>query len=107
MNMNIYKYEDIESDKKSYLYLISEMRNVYKYKELHTQLLECDQWTTMLNRKPIKTEYTADALLALKNIVNDAVNYLTGVKGRFNDGELAIELINKICKLFSENKIND
>ena len=70
MNTNIYKYEDIESDKKSYLYLIGEMRNVYRYKELHTQLLECDQWITMLNRQPIKTEYTADALLALKNIMN-------------------------------------
>lgn len=44
-------------------------------------------------------------MIMLKNIMNDAVNYLTGVKGRFNDGELAIELINKICKLF--NKINE
>ena len=44
-------------------------------------------------------------MIMLKNIMNDAVNYLTGVKGRFNDVELAIELINKICKLF--NKINE
>jgi hypothetical protein len=51
--------------------------------------------------------FIKNKMIMLKNIMNDAVNYLTVVKGRFNDGELAIELINKICKLFSENKIDD
>ena len=44
--------------------------------------------------------FAKSKMIMLKNIMNDSVNYLTGVKGRFNDEELAIELINKIRNLF-------
>lgn len=97
-------YEDIEKDRYSLIFIISEMINVYQIYKHHTQVLECKQWIDMLNRCPIKTEYTANALLALKNILNDAVNYLIAVEGRWDDGELSMNLMTKIIGLFNKNK---
>lgn len=101
--MNKLKYDDILKDKANLLFIISIMIDVYKMYKHHTQVLECEQWITMLNRDPIKTEYTPDALLILKNIMNDAVNYLLAVESRWDDGELAMLLMNKIVGLFNKH----
>lgn len=101
--MNKLKYDDILKDKTNLLFIISIMIDVYKMYKHHTQVLECEQWITMLNRDPIKTEYTPDALLILKNIMNDAVNYLLAVESRWDDGELAMLLMNKIVGLFNKH----
>ena len=101
--MNKLKYDDILKDKTNLLFIISIMIDVYKIYKHHTQVLECEQWITMLNRDPIKTEYTPDALLILKNIMNDAVNYLLAVESRWDDGELAMLLMNKIVGLFNKH----
>jgi len=100
---NLIKYKDIEKDKSKYINILNYIRKVYQLKELHVKVLECDQWVTMLNRKPIKTEYTSDALLALSNIMNDAANYFLSV-GPFETGELAMNMMNKISEIYKENK---
>ena len=98
------EYKNIEKDKHYLLFILSEMIPVYQMYKHHTQVLECTQWITMLNRYPIQTEYTSDALLTLKNIMNDGVNYLCAVENRWDDGELAMNLMNKIVGLFNKNK---
>ena len=98
------KYENILKDKYDLIFIISEMINVYQMYKHHTQVLECEQWLLMLNRNPIKNEYTPDALIALKNILNDAANYFIAVENRWDDGELAMKLLNNIFDLFNKNK---
>ena len=103
MNKKI-KYENILKDKPNLIFIISEMINVYQLYKHHTQVEECHQWLEMLNRRPIQTEYTSDALIVLKNIMNDGVNYLCAVENRWDDGELAMHLMNNIIELFNINK---
>lgn len=102
--MNKIEYKNIERDRNNLLFIISEMIDVYNMYKYHTQVLECHQWITMLNKRPLETEYTFDALLCLKNIMNDAVNYLCAVENRWDDGELAMNLMNNIIKLFNTNE---
>lgn len=102
--MNNIEYKDIGKDKNNLLFIISEMIEVYNMYKHHTQVLECYQWITMLNKRPLETEYTSDALLCLKNILNDATNYLVAVEHRWDDGELSMNLMNNIVKLFNVNK---
>ena len=59
-------YKDISADKKNLLKIIGKMIPIYKKKQYHTKVLECEQWVLILSRKPIQTEYTSDAILALK-----------------------------------------
>ena len=99
MNKKI-KYENILKDKPNLIFIISEMISVYQLYKHHTQVEECYQWLEMLNRRPIQTEYTSDALIILKNIMNDGANYLCAVENRWDDGELAINLMNNISELF-------
>lgn len=96
-------YKDIVDDKENLLCILDYMILIYKSYNKHTQIIECQQWVTMLNRQPIQTEFTSDALLALKNILNDAVNYLA-CKGNIELVEKYITLIDKIIKLFSNEK---
>lgn len=102
--MNKIEYKDIEKDRNNLLFIISEMIDVYNMYKHHTQVLECHQWVTMLNKRPLETEYTSDALLCLQNILNDATNYLVAVEHRLDDGELAMNLMNNIIKLFNTNE---
>lgn len=99
------KYEDILKDKGDLVFIISTMIPIYKMYEHHTQVLECNQWLMMLERQSIQTEYTSDALIVLKNIMNDGANYLLAVENRFEDGEIAMNLMNKIIGLFNKNKM--
>ena len=101
MNKNII-YNDIEYDKYNLIEILSYMSVLYKEHQNHKQVLECNQWITMLNRRPLNIEYTADAILCLKNIVNDAVNFLT-INGHIADAKIGLSLYNKICKLFCKN----
>ena len=97
------KYDNILKDKANLIYIISIMIDVYKIYKHHTQVLECEQWLTMLNRNPIKTEYTSDTLIVLKNIMNDGANYLLAVEARFDDGKIAMDLMDNIIKLFKKD----
>ena len=97
------KYNDISNDTDNLLMIIDKMIPIYKEKQYHTQVLECEQWVTMLSRLPIQTTYTSDAILALKCIMNDCANiYL--VYGDFETGTIAMNLMNKLIKLFGENE---
>lgn len=98
--MKYINYEDIDNDKYDLIYLITKVRQLYVNKNYHHKLLECDQWINMLNRIPIKTKYTSDAMLALNNILTDGVNYFTFKEPWEYNSVLAIDLINKISKLF-------
>lgn len=100
--MNKLQYKDINKDKDSLIMIINEMIPIYKAKKHHTQVLECEQWIHMLSKNPIKTEYTSDALLALKCIMNDCANiYLCmGIE----IGNTAMMLMFKIIKLFNNEK---
>jgi len=102
--MDKLKYEDILKDKSNLIFIIDIMIDVYKLYKHHTQVLECEQWLLMLEKRPIQIEYTRDALIVLKNIMNDAVNYLLAVENRWDDGELAMNLMNKIIGLFNKDK---
>ena len=96
-------YKDVVNDKEKLLCILSYMALIYKSHKKHTQVLECEQWFLMLSRQPMQTEFTSDALLALKNILNDAVNYLA-CKGNIELAEKYITLIDKIIKLFNDEK---
>jgi len=96
------KYIDIEKDKVYLAFIINSMIYFYKLRNYHTQVIECEQWITMLNRNTIDTEYTKSALIALKNIMIDAANYFCVVEDKFDDSELAIKLSNKITSLFKQ-----
>jgi hypothetical protein len=101
--MNKIKYEDILKDKGDLVFIISTMIPIYQMYEHHTQVLECNQWLTMLSILPLQTTYTTDAILALKCIMNDCANiYL--VYGDFETGTIAMNLMNKLIKLFGENE---
>ena len=57
----------------------------------------------MLSILPIQTIYTSDAILALKCIMNDCANiYLS--YGDVETGTIAMNLMNKLIKLFEENE---
>lgn len=98
-------YNDISDDADNLLMIINKMYLIYKKMQHHTQVLECNQWLTMLSRLPIQTIYTSDAILSLKCIMNDCANiYLS--YGDFETGIIAMSLMNKLIKLFKENDIN-
>jgi len=97
------KYNDISNDTYNLLMVINKMIPIYKKKQYHTQVLECEQWVTMLSILPIQTTYTSNAILALKCIINDCANiYLS--YGDFETGTIAMNLMNKLIKLFEENE---
>jgi len=101
--MHKIQYKDIVDDKDNLIEIINKMIPIYKEKQYHMQVLECEQWLTMLSKLPIKTEYTPDAILALKNILNDCSNiYLS--YGYFDLGIISMNLMDKLFKLFKENK---
>jgi hypothetical protein len=99
-------YSDIKNDKDNLLMIINKMCSIYKKNLQHTKVLECQQLITMLNRIPIQIEYTADAILTLKNILNDCANiYLVDSDFEvFETGELAMNMMNKISLIYKENK---
>ena len=96
-------YKDIMDDKDNLIKIINDMIPLYKIRKHHTQVLECNQWVTMLSRLPIQTIYTSDALLALKCIINDCANIYLAY-GDFETGTIAMNLMNKLIKLFKENE---
>jgi len=97
------KYKDIMDDKDNLIKIINDMITLYKIRKHHTQILECEQWILMLQRQPIQTEYTSDALLTLKCILNDCAN-INLCLGGFEIGNIAMNLMFKIIKLFKENE---
>jgi hypothetical protein len=97
------KYNDISNDTDDLLMVINKMITIYKKLLYHTQVLECEQWVTMLSILPIQTTYTSDAILALKCIMNDCANIYLAY-GDFETGTIAMNLMNKLIKLFAENE---
>ena len=97
------KYNDISNDTDNLLMIINKMIPIYKKLLYHTQVLECEQWVTMLSRLPIQTTYTSNAILALKCIMNDCANIYLAY-GDFETGTIAMNLMNKLIKLFGENE---
>ena len=99
--MHKIQYKDINTDKDNIIKVIEEMIPIYKIMEKHTQVLECDQWVLMLSRKPILIEYTSDAILALKNILNDCTNICLSYY-EYDLGNIATILMDKAGKLFKQ-----
>ena len=100
--MHKIKYKDISTDKDNILKVIEKMIPIYKKMQHHTQVLECEQWVLMLSRKPIQTEYTSDAILVLKNILNDCANICLSYY-EYDLGNTAMILMNKIMLLFKND----
>lgn len=99
------KYKDIMNDKDNLIKIINDMIPLYKIRKHHTQVLECEQWILMLSKQPIQIEYTSDALLTLKCIMNDCANIYLAY-GDFETGTIVMNLMNKLIKLFRENEKN-
>ena len=95
-------YKDISTDKDNILKVIGKMIPIYKRMEKHTQVLECEQWILMLSRKPIPTEYTSDAILVLKNIINDCANVCLSYY-EYDLGNISMILLDKITLLFKKD----
>lgn len=95
------QYKDISIDKDNILKVIGKMIPIYKRMEKHTQVLECEQWVLMLSRKPIPTEYTSDAILVLKNILNDCANICLSYY-EYDLGNISMILLDKITLLFKK-----
>ena len=100
--MHKIQYKDISTDKDNILKVIGKMIPIYKRMEKHTQVLECEQWVLMLSRKPILTEYTPDAILVLKNILNDCTNICLSYY-EYDLGNTAMILMNKVMLLFKKD----
>ena len=100
--MHKIKYKDISTDKDNLLKVIEKMIPIYKKMQHHTQVLECEQWVLMLSKKPIQTEYTSDAILVLKNILNDCANICLSYY-EYDLGNTAMILMNKIMLLFKKD----
>ena len=100
--MNKIIWEDIENDKNDLLMLIGQMSIIYKEREKHTQALECNNWITKLNKHPIDTLYSIEAILCLKNIINDSVNFLA-TNYQIDNAKIGLRLYGKICNLFNKN----
>jgi len=96
-------YNDISDDADNLLMIINKMYPIYKKRQHHTQALECNQWLTMLSILPLQTTYTTDAILALKCIMNDCANIYLAY-GDVETGTIAMNLMNKLIKLFTENE---
>ena len=96
------QYKDISIDKDNILKVIGKMIPIYKRMEKHTQVLECEQWVLMLSRKPIPTEYTSDAILVLKNILNDCANICLSYY-EYDLGNISMILLDKITLLFKND----
>lgn len=101
--MDKIKYNEIRKDKDNLLFIISEMIRVYNLKQNSIKILECCKWIKLLNEPTINTEFSSDELISLKDIMNDAANYLISVEYRLDDGELAYDLMKSISKLFNKN----
>ena len=97
--MHKIQYKDISIDKDNILKVIGKMIPIYKRMEKHTQVLECEQRVLMLSRKPIPTEYTSDAILVLKNILNDCANICLSYY-EYDLGNISMILLDKITLLF-------
>lgn len=95
-------YKDISVDKDDLLKVIGKMMPIYKKRQHHTQVLECEQWVLMLSKRPIQTEYTSDAILALKNIINDCANICLSYY-EYELGNISMILLDKITLLFKDN----
>ena len=95
------KYNDISNDIDNLLMIIDKMITIYKKRQYHTQVLECNQWVMMLSRLQIQTEYTSEAILALKNILNDCANIYLAY-GDFETGTIAMNLMNKLMSILNE-----
>ena len=100
--MHKIQYKDISTDKENLLKVIKKMIPIYKKMQHHTQVLECEQWVLMLSRKPIQTEYTSNAILALKNILNDCANICLSYY-EYDLGNIAMILMNKVMLLFKKD----
>ena len=100
--MHKIKYKDISTDKDNLLKVIEKMIPIYKKMQHHTQVLECEQWVLMLSKKPIQTEYTSDAILVLKNILNDCANICLSYY-EYDLGNTAMILMNKVILLFKKD----
>jgi len=96
------KYNDISNDTDNLLMIIGKMIPIYKKMQHHTQVLECEQWVLMLSRKPIQIEYTSEAILVLKNILNDCANICLSYY-EYDLGNTAMILMNKIMLLFKSD----
>lgn len=92
-------YPEILKDKTIYFHLFELIEPVYKRQKKHIQLLEVHQWRKMIESE--KTDFTIDALIALKNILCDCANWLF-VEGSYGSSEVAIELMDNIFKLFKD-----
>ena len=95
-------YKDISVDKDDLLKVIGKMIPIYKKMQHHTQVLECEQWVLILSKKPIQTEYTSDAILVLKNILNDCTNICLSYY-EYDLGNTAMILMNKVMLLFKKD----
>lgn len=100
--MHKIKYKDISTDKDDLLKVIGKMIPIYEKMQHHTQVIECQQWVIMLNRRPIQIEYTSDAILVLKNILNDCANICLSYY-EYDLGNTAMILMNKIMLLFKKD----
>ena len=100
--MHKIQYKDISVDKDNLLKVIGKMIPIYKKMQHHTQVLECEQWVLILSKKPIQTEYTSDAILVLKNILNDCANICLSYY-EYDLGNTAMILMNKVMLLFKKD----
>jgi len=96
------RYEDLNKDKDDIILLFNKIIPIYSKLGLHTKLLELEQWYTMIIQG--KDIFTPDAMLALNNIMIDCCNYLSTINEEFDYAYIALEYVNKITKLFKDNK---
>ncbi len=96
-------YNDINVDKQNLILIISNIIPFYSKKNFHTKILICNKWITILNTRPLQTEFYPNEIFELREILNDGANINLSF-GNFEIGRLSMDLLFKVGSLFSKDK---
>lgn len=89
-------------NKHDFLNILDYARQMYNTLEMNIQVLEVNQLYKMLITGSNRYIWTKDALLALKNILNQCSNYYIDIN--FDISKKSLELYNQIINIYNENK---
>jgi len=96
-------YNDINNDKQNLVLIIRNIIPFYSKKNFHTKILNCNKWITVLNTRPLQTEFYSHEIFGLQEILNDSANVNLSF-GDFEIGRLSMDLLFKVGNLFCKDE---
>ena len=95
-------YNDINVDKQNLILIITNIIPFYSNKNFHKKITICNKWITLLNIRPLQTEYDSHEIFNLQEILNDSANINLSF-GNFEIGKLSMNLLFKVGELFNKD----